>query len=215
VAYLKPGEHDFFYSPDDSFDIALIDTGFFRAGPAGNFIDRRGLSGGNGQFAGLPNVDISVEVGGFAEVWPLQDRLRIRGEILKAVTGYDGLTGTIGADFIQHFGPFEVAVGPRIKFGDQRYADAYFTVTPAQAFANGTVGAYQASGGLTSVGGFISARYELTHNVAVTLFGGYDRLESSVGSSPVATVLGSRDQWTGGATLSYAFNFAGFGVFGY
>jgi outer membrane protein len=76
VAYLRPGEHDFFYSPDDSFDIALINTGFFRAGPAGNFIDRRGLSGGNGQFFGLPNVGLSAEVGGFAEIWPWQDHLR-------------------------------------------------------------------------------------------------------------------------------------------
>jgi outer membrane protein len=215
LAYLRPGEHDFFYSPDDAFDIALINTGFFRAGPAGNFIERRGLSNGNSQFFGLPNVGLSAEVGGFAEIWPWQDRLRIRGEVLKAVTGYDGLVGTVGADLIQHLGPFEFTVGPRIKFGDQRFADAYFTITPGEAAANGLVTPYKASGGLTSAGAFVSARYEVSQNVSATIFGGYDRLVESVGSSPVATVLGNQNQFTGGFTISYAFGFAGFGVFGY
>jgi outer membrane protein len=131
------------------------------------------------------------------------------------VTGYDGLVGTVGADLIQQLGAFEFTVGPRIKFGDQRYADAYFTITPAEAAANGLVTPYKASGGLTSVGAFVSARYEITRSVSATLFGGYDRLEDSVGSSPVATVLGNRNQFTGGVTVSYAFGFAGFGIFGY
>jgi outer membrane scaffolding protein for murein synthesis (MipA/OmpV family) len=215
VAYLRPGEHDFFYSPDDSFDIAILNTGIFRAGPAGNFVNRRGLSGGNGQFNGLPNVDDSVELGGFAEIWPLQGHLRIRGEILKAVSGYDGLVGTIGADLIGRFGPFQLAAGPRVKFGDQRFADSYFTITPAAAAINGLVTPYQATGGLTSAGLFASARYDVTQNIAATVFGGWDYLESSVGASPVATVLGNRNQFTGGVTLSYAFGFKGFGVFGY
>ena len=215
LAYLRPGEHDFFYSPDNSFDIAILNTGFFRAGlvPA-NFVARRGLSGGNGQFNGLPNVDASAELGGFAEIWPWGSSA-IRGEILKAVSGYDGLVGTIGADLIGRFGPFQLAGGPRIKFGDQRYADSYFTITPAAAAANGLVTPYQASGGLTSAGVFAQARYDVTRNISATVFGGWDRLESSVGAKSVATVLGSRNQFTGGLTLAYAFGFKGFGIFGY
>lgn len=213
--YLKPGEHNAFYSPDDSFDIPILNTSLFRAGPAGGFINRRGLSGGNGQFNGLPNVDLSVELGGYVEFWPLQDHLRIRGEILKAVTGSNGLTGTIGADFIGYLGPVELAAGPRVKFGDQRYADSYFSISPAAAAINGLVTPYQANGGLTSAGVFASARTKVATNVTATLFGGWDRLTGSVGASPVATVLGNQNQFTGGITLSYAFNFGGFGILGY
>jgi outer membrane scaffolding protein for murein synthesis (MipA/OmpV family) len=201
LAYLKPGEHDVFYTPDDSFDIVVFDNGIFRFGPAGNFLNRRGLSDGNGQFKGLPNVRYSIELGGFVEIWPLKDHLRIRGEIRKAVTGYDGLVGSIGGDAIGQFGPFQASIGPRFKFGDQRYADRFFTITPFEAAANGLVTPYKASGGLTSY--------------SATLFGGYDRLASSVGASPVATVLGTRDQFTAGVTLAYRFGFKGFGVFGY
>lgn len=215
LAYLKPGEHDSFYTPDDSFDFRIIDTGWFKAGPAANFLNRRGLSDGNGQFYGLHNVRDSVELGGFAEIWPLQGHLRIRGEIRKAVSGYDGLVGSIGADAIGRFGPFQASLGPRIKFGDNRYVNNFFSITPGEAALNGRVTPYQASSGLTSVGAYATVRYDFNPTYSATLFGGYDRLASSVGNSPVATVLGTRDQFTGGVTLAYTFGFKGFGIMGY
>ena len=215
IAYLKPGERDPFYTPDDSFDFAIFDTGFFRAGPAANFVNRRGLSDGNGQFFGLHNVHNSVELGGFAEIYPLQDHLRIRGEIRQAVTGHHGLVGTIGADAIQRIGPFQVSVGPRVKFGDQTYMNNFFTITPLEAALNGRVTPYQASGGLSSIGGLATTRYDFNQTYSATVFGGYDRLVSSAGSSPVSTVLGTRDQFTGGVTVAYSFSFKGFGVLGY
>jgi outer membrane protein len=215
LAYLKPGEHDVFYTADDSFDFRIIDAGWFKAGPVANFVNRRGLSDGNGQFFGLHNVRESVELGGFAEIWPFQDHLRIRGEVRKAVTGHDGVVGSIGADAIGRFGPFQLSVGPRVKFGDQRYVDSYFSITPGEAALNGTVGPYRANGGLTSVGAFATARYDFNPTYSATVFAGYDRLASSVGSSPVATTLGTRDQFTGGITLAYTFSFGGFGILGY
>ena len=215
LAYLKPGEHDPFYTQDDSFDFAIYENGFFKAGPVANYVNRRGLSDGNGQFFGLHNVRDSIELGGFAEIYPWQDHLRIRGEIRKAVTGHNGLVGSIGADAIGRVGAFQVSVGPRVKFGDQRYVNNFFTITQAEANLNGRVNAYQASGGVTAVGAFATARYDFTPHYSVTLFGGYDRLANSAGDSPVATVLGTRNQYTGGATLAYSFNFGGFGILGY
>ena len=215
IAYLKPGERDSFYTQDDSFDFRIIDTTFFKAGPAANYVRRRGLSDGNGNFFGLRNVGDSVELGGFVEVWPAPEHLRLRGEIRKAVTGHDGVVGSVGADFIGRLGPFQASVGPRVKFGDQRYVDRYFSVQPFEAALNGRITPYQASAGVTSVGGFATVRYDFNKTYSATLFGGYDRLANSVGSSPIPTVLGSRDQFTGGVTLAYTFGFKGFGVFGY
>ncbi len=215
LAYLKPGEKDSFYTQDDSFDFRVIDTTYFKAGPAANFVNRRGLSDGNGAFFGLPNVSDSIELGGFVEVWPAPEHLRLRGEIRKAVTGHDGVVGSVGADFIGRLGPFQASLGPRVKFGDQRYVDHYFTITPVEAALNGRVGAYQANGGLTSVGAFATLRYDINKTYSATLFGGYDRFANNIGDSPVVTTLGTRDQFTGGVTLAYTFGFKGFGVLGY
>ena len=143
LGYRKVGEPDPFYTPDDAFDISIYENQYFRIGPAANFINNRGLSNGNGNFFGLHNVGNTFEVGGFVEVFPIPQHLRLRGELLKGVTGSKGLVGNVGADFIQRTGPFEVSIGPRIGFGDQRYADQYFTVQPFEAAANGLVHAVQ------------------------------------------------------------------------
>lgn len=215
LAYLKPGELERFHTSDDSFGITLYDNGFFRAGPVANIVDRRGLSNGNGQFYGLHNVSTSVELGAFAELWPWRDHLRVRGEIRQAVSGHDGLVGSIGIDGVQKIGPLQVSLGPRVKFGDQHYVDSYFTVAPSEAALNGRVNPYAAKGGLTSVGAFASARYDINPKYSVSVFGGYDRLSGSAGDSPVATVLGTRDQFTAGIALGYTFGFKGIGIWGY
>ena len=215
LGYRKFGEADPFYTPDDSFDFAVYENRYFRAGPAANYINRRGLSDGNGNFRGLPNVDGTFQLGGFAEVFPIPDHVRIRGEILKGVNGSDALTGSIGGDLIQRFGPIEASIGPRVGFGDNHFANAYFTVTAAQSIVNGLVAPYQAHGGVTSVGGLATVRYFFTNEYSLLFFGGYNRLADSVGASPIPAVLGSKDQFTAGVTLNYTFNFKGFGILGY
>ncbi len=215
LGYRKFGEPDPFYTPDDSFDIALYESPFFRIGPAANYINRRGLSDGNGNFRGLANVDGTFQLGGFAEILPLPGTIRIRGEILKGVNGSDALTGTIGGDLYHRFGQIEASIGPRVGFGDSNYANSYFSVTAAQSIANGLIAPYQARGGLTSVGGIGTVRYFVNNDYSLLFFGGYQRLVDSVGASPIPTVLGSRDQFTAGVTLNYTFGFKGFGILGF
>ena len=215
IGYRKVGEPDPFYTPDDSFDISVYENPFFRLGPAANYINNRGLSGGNGNFYGLHDIGGTIEVGGFVEVYPIPNHMRIRGEILKGVTGSKGLVGNLGADVYQKMGPIEVSIGPRVGFGDNRYASQYFGVSTAEALTNGLVTPYQAHGGLTSLGGLATVRYDINAQYSVLGFGGVSRLVDSVGSSPIPTVLGSRTQFTAGATLNYTFNFRGFGILGY
>lgn len=215
LGYRKVGEPEPFYTPDDAFDIALYENPYFRIGPAGNYIDNRGLSHGNSNFFGLHNISGTLELGGFVEVYPLPNHLRLRGEILKGVTGSRGLVGNVGADGIQKIGPVEFSLGPRVGFGDNRYADQYFSVSPAESALNGLVAPYKATGGLTSIGGLGTVRYDLTPQYSVLFFGGYSRLVDNVGASPIPVVLGSKNQFTAGATLNYTFNFKGFGILGY
>jgi len=65
-------------------------------------------------------------------------------------------------DFVQRYDAFTFAAGPCFQFGDDQFMSAYFSVTPAEAFLNGHVYPYQATGGLAAVGGFGSVKYQFT-----------------------------------------------------
>ena len=215
VGYRRAGEADPFYSPDDGFDVDIINYGPFKAGPVARYTSRRGLSGGNGAFAGLHNVDGTVEAGGFVEFWPWRDHLRTRFELRQGIGGHDGLVGNVEIDAIQRFGAFTAAIGPRLALGNDRFERAYFSVSPGEALANGRVTPYQAYGGVTSFGGFASLRYDFTPQWSLTAFGGYDRLVNSAAQSPIPNRLGSLNDFNAGGILAYSFNFGGFGILGY
>lgn len=201
----RPGEARPFSSPDDGIGLALLDYGWIKAGPVGRLLPSRGTSNGNGAFYGLPYVGASVELGIFAELW-FTEHFRARAEVRQAVSGHDGLDSNIAFDAIQKFGAFTFAVGPRLQLGDTQYMRSYFSVTPAQAFINGRVTPYQATGGLGSVGALASVKYDFLPNWSATAFGGYDRLVSSAAASPIPNNLGSLNEFTGGLIIAHAFN---------
>jgi outer membrane protein len=205
-AYRRPGEPLPFSSPDDGFGIALLDLGWVKAGPVGRVVPERGLSNGNGNFFGLPNVGWTLELGGFIELWP-NEHFRARGEVRQGVNGHDGLDANIELDAIQRIDAFTLAIGPRLAFGDSQYMNAYFSVTPQQAFVNGRVTPFHANGGLTSVGVLTSVKYDFTPTWSATAFGGYDRLVSSAGESPIPNKLGSLNEFSAGVVVAYSFNF--------
>jgi MipA family protein len=214
VGYLdwrKPGEPENFHAPDDGIGVTVIDWGAFKAGPVARYIDSRGLSNGNGNFRGLPNVGWTAELGGFFEFWPTS-WLRSRFELRQGVTGSRGLEGNIAIDAVGHYGAWTVSVGPRANFGDDQFMKAYFSITPAQASANGLVTPYNATGGLTSLGAFGTLKYQFTPSWSLTGFVGYNRLTDSAAASPVSNRLGSRDEYTAGAMAEYTFSFSGLGL---
>lgn len=209
LAWRGPNDPPLFSAPDDGFGIALLNLGWIQAGPVGRFVPRRGLSDGNGAFWGLNNVGWTAEIGGFAQVW-LSDFLRTRIEIRQGVNGHRGLDANVEFDAVERYGPFTFSAGPRLALGNTRYMSAYFSVTPAEAFANGKVYPYQASGGVTSIGALAAVKYDITPAWSATLFGGYDRLVNSAAESPIPNRLGSLNEWSGGLIVAYTFSFNGF-----
>ncbi|VTZ49197.1 conserved exported hypothetical protein [Methylocella tundrae] len=205
LALRRPGEPEPFSSPDDGFGISLLDYGWIKAGPVGRVMPNRGLSNGNGAFYGLPNVDWTLELGIFGELW-YTEHFRARGEIRQGVNGHDGIDANIAFDAIQKWNGFTLALGPRLQLGDTQFMNAYFSVTPYQALLNGKVTPYQAYGGLTSVGVLGSIKYDFTPTWSATVFGGYNRLVSSAAASPVPNNLGSLNQYTGGLIVAHSFN---------
>jgi outer membrane protein len=211
ITYRRPGEPEPFVSPDDGLSIALLDLPWIKAGPVARFISERTLSGGfgsignNRNFFGLHNIGFTAELGGFLELWPT-DFIRARFEARQGVSGAQGFDANIELDVVERYGPWTFAAGPRFQLGDDQFVSTYFSVTPVEAFLNGSVFPYQANGGLVAVGGFGSIKYAFTPAWSATVFGGVNRYVSSAGGSPIPNRLGSLNDITAGALVAYTFN---------
>jgi MipA family protein len=204
----RVGEPERFKAPDDGLSLTLFETPWLRFGPTADFVGERDPKDER-EFLGLRKVDWTVEGGAFLELWPAEF-LRARAEIRQGFNGHEGLVGNIGLDFVQRFGAFTFSIGPRLTLGDSDYTRAYFGITPDEAEDNGRVSAFRPSGGLVSAGGLASISYKWSEQWATTVYGGYERYVEDAGRSPVTRVLGSRDNYTVGAKLSYSFYFPGF-----
>ncbi len=201
------GEPEIFSTPDEGFGFSLVDQEGIRFGPVANFVFRRGERDG---LFGLRPVGLTHEIGGFFEYAPLEN-FRARAELRQGIDGHKGFVAALMADFYGPIAPkFSLSIGPRLNFGDNRYANAYFSVSPIEAILNGRVVPYQAVGGFTSAGGLATLRYDITSDTNATIFGGAQRLLGSVGESPIPNMIGSRNQFTAGLSIGKSFEFHGF-----
>ncbi len=192
-----------FEAPDDSFDVKLIGSGGFSAGPAASL-----RSGRSNSDVGVPlgEVDRTFELGVFAEQ-EVSESWRGRGVLLKGVGGHGGLVGSLGADAILRDGDkYLFSIGPRLRIADGEFQRAYFEVTPVAAAATG-LSAFRPSGGIYAVGITSGANYDLGRNWGVFGYGRYDRLVGDARKSPVVRDLGSANQFSAGIGLSHTFSF--------
>ncbi len=201
IAVRGANEPERFAAPDDGFGIPVFDADGARLGPVANFVFARG--GRDGLF-GVHHVGLTHEVGGFAEYFAF-DHFRARTELRQAVDGHGGFVASLGADVYGEAAAFRLSLGPRLNLGDNRYANAYFSVTPAEAILNGRLEPYQANGGFTAAGAVATARYDFAPNLNATVYTGLQRLTGSVGGSPIPNQVGSRDQFTAGISVSRSF----------
>jgi len=216
ITFHRPGEPEPFVSPDDGFGISFLDLGWVKAGPVARFISERTsgrpfgtIIGSNGNFFGLHDVGFTAEVGGFLELWPA-DFFRARFEARQGVSGARGFDANISLDWVGKYGLFTLSAGPRFQFGDSQFTNAYFGVTPAEAFLNGVVFPYQASAGLVSVGGLGAIKYEFAPSWSATAFGGVNRYVGTAGTSPIPNLLGSVNNFSTGVIFAYSFSWNGF-----
>ncbi|MBY6243142.1 MipA/OmpV family protein [Methylosinus sp. Sm6] len=200
------GEPELFSTPDDGFGFALVDTHGLRFGPVANFVFKRGQRDG---LTGVHSVSLTHEIGGFIE-YRAGDHFRTRAELRQGIDGHEGFVAALGADIFGGDGRATVSIGPRISLGDNRYANAYFSVTPAESALNGRLAPYEATGGFTSAGGLATFRYDFTKDLNATIYGGLQRLTGSVGASPIPSDLGSRNQFTAGLSIAKSFEIRGF-----
>ena len=201
----RAGDPVRFSAPDDGVSFTLFESPNFRFGPVVRFQSGRYLSDDRRRLFGLNKVEWAVEPGGFFEFWPTQF-LRTRVELRHGVNGHHGFVGSIGADYVQPFGRFVLSIGPRFQYGDESFNSKYFSVSPLEAALNGRVTPYSAGGGFNTVGALAAVTYTFDERWAVTGYGGYNRLIGDAGRSPIVRTLGTPNQFTFGAKVSYSFS---------
>jgi outer membrane protein len=200
----RAGSTDRFTSPRDSASFALIDLGGFRAGPAGKLRPAR-TAASYSELNGLGDVKLAVEVGGFAEYFPV-DWFRARVEVRRGFGGHDGVVADFSADAIVPVAQrFTWSGGPRFTLRDTAATAPYFSVTAAQALASG-LPAFDAKGGAHAVGAGTQLRYQISPQWEAHSFLEYDRLLGDAAASPLATLRGSPNQVSVGLGASHSFD---------
>ncbi|HUO54012.1 MAG TPA: MipA/OmpV family protein [Rhodoblastus sp.] len=207
VSIRRVDQPERFSAPDDSLSLVVLKNDWIAVGPAGRWVGARSIKNYPELF-GLYDVDASIEVGGFVELTPVSWG-RIRAEVRKAVSGYDGWVAMLGGDVWQKWGPLTLSIGPRLDFGNDQYASAFFSVEPWQAALNqwsgGRLTPYKATGGLVDAGLTVAARYDLSPAWRISAYGTYQALTGSVSNSPVTIQAGSSNQFAAGIELRYSF----------
>lgn len=204
----RPGEPITFESADDGAGFGVLGRdSVVNFGPAVRFESKRDEDDVG---AAVGNVGFTVEVGGFVEVLPSRN-FRIRAELRKGLGGHRALVGSLGADMIfRDDQNYIFAIGPRVRWADNKYHDRYFGVTPAVAGVTG-LPALDPDGGVYAVGGVANFTRRLGRNWGVQAYAGYDRLVGDAADSPIVRGFGSRDQFSGGGGLWIEFNVGGGG----
>ncbi len=197
------GAREWLTLPNDAFSLTLYQTGNFRAGAAGDYLNNRTHNDDPSALRGLHDIDYTLELGGFAEYYPVPF-VRTRVELLQGVTGADGLAANLMADFIYSPDPrWLFTVGPRLQIVNEQYQSAFFTDNAASGLTP-----YHAAGGINSAGADATARYNLTECFSIRAFGEWDRLLGDAADSPIVKQRGSADQFEVGLGAAYKFNYA-------
>ena len=192
-----------FEAPDEGTGFGFLgDESTFDFGPSLQFVSKR-----QEEDVGAPvgDVGFTVEAGAFAHLF-LGENFRIRAEGRRGIGGHDGWVGDLFADLVlRDEDSYVFSIGPRARWGDDNYHDAYFSVTPAVAAATG-LPVYDAGDGFHSMGVYAGLTYMLDRSWGLYGFAGYDRLIGDAADSPIVRSFGSRNQYSAGLGIFYSFN---------
>jgi outer membrane scaffolding protein for murein synthesis (MipA/OmpV family) len=203
-AYLGSDDYELGPDLDIRFDYIRLPGGLeFGSSSSVGFRTGWGLSGSlrylgerdsndHDQIRGLDDVPWSLEAG--LGVGYEQRNYRAFTDVRYGFIGHNAWVGEIGADAIAY--PTEgltLTLGPRLEFGDNRFAETYFGVSASEA-ANSDLPEFNASGGLLAAGVELGARYRFNERWGVEGAATWDRLLNDAADSPI-TATGSEDQY--------------------
>lgn len=163
----------------------------------------------------LPDRKTAVEVGGFAGVsfkglTNPYDSLGLRLDVVKDIASAH--QSTIFSPNVEFSTPlsqsFYVSASVSADFVSNRFADYYFSISPADAVLSG-LPLFNAGGGMKNwklgMLGNYSLSGDLRHGLSVFGMGAYSRLVGDFKRSPIVSARGSASQWLGAVGLAYSF----------
>lgn len=202
----KAGPEARFVSRNDNISISLLEDTAVRAGITGKVVFPRDDDDSDA-LRGLDPVRWGAEVGGFAEIYPL-DWLRVRGEIRQGIRAHHGLVADVSADAFHNVTEtVRVSAGPRVSFASEDYFDTYYGVNAQESFDSGLSQYNPDGGGVKSVGFGGAVTWKATDKINTSVFGEYSRLMSEAADSSLVEERGSRNQFMLGVSASYRFDF--------
>jgi outer membrane scaffolding protein for murein synthesis (MipA/OmpV family) len=187
----------------------------FDAGPIVGFRRERTGKVEDDRVNALPERDIAIELGGFvgATLHGLTnpyDQLSLRVDVIRDVAGAH--KSTIVTPAIDFATPLSrrtfVGLSLSADFVASRYADYYYSISPAEGLVAG-LPAYDADGGMKNWKLAALVNQSISGDLlnGVSIFGGvtYSRLVGDIARSPIVDDRGSRSQWQAVLGLAYTF----------
>ena len=165
----------------------------------------------------LPQRKTAIEVGGFAGVslhglTNPYDTLSLHLDVIHDVANaHKSTTFSPNVDFSTPLSRTTYAsLGVSAEFAGNKYADYYFSVTPADSLATGGVlPVFDADGGMKNwkVNLLLnqSLSGDLLHGFSIFGVGQYSRLVGDFRRSPLVSDRGSASQWLGALGIAYTF----------
>lgn len=162
----------------------------------------------------LPDRDIAFEVGGFggiavSGITNPYDSLGFRLDVVHDIGGaHRSTVFTPSVDFSTPLSKtFFVGASLSADFVADRFADYYFSVSPADTVASG-LPTFDADGGMKNwkIGLLAnqSLSGDLRHGFSIFGIGSYSRLVGDFADSPIVDIRGSAGQWFGAAGVAYS-----------
>ena len=163
----------------------------------------------------LPVLKRAFEVGGFAGVsysglTNPYDSLDFRLDVLHDVG--DAHKSTVISPNIDFSTPLSMRTYASLTLGAEfvsnKFADYYYSITPAESLATGgQLPAFNAGGGMKNWKAGLLLNQSITgnllHGISIFSYGEYSRLVGDFKRSPIVAQRGSASQWTGALGMAY------------
>ncbi|MFN3959353.1 MAG: MipA/OmpV family protein [Parvularculaceae bacterium] len=197
---------NFVFLDNDGADFALFGFSGFSFGPSIRLVGDRDETD-NVALTGLGDIDHAFEVGGFAAT-KFIDRFLVRAKVRKGVVGgHDGLiVDATGTALLFKVGRVSTSVSAQASWIGNRYADTYFSITPAQSLASG-LPVYDADRGMRDIGGSFNAYINIGKRWSLNPYVSYRYIFDGIAKTPIIDQLGDRNQYTVGFHLMRQFEF--------
>jgi MipA family protein len=165
----------------------------------------------------LPHRKTAWEVGGFAGLsfhglTNPYDTLGVRLDVLHDIgSAHKSTTLSPNVEFstpVSRTTYVSATLGA--EFVSDRFADYYYSITPADSLGTGgQLAAFDASGGMKNWKAGLLVNHSLSgsllHGVSIFGLGQYSRLVGDFRRSPIVSQRGSASQWIGALGLAYTF----------